>query len=126
MQTVKIKRVELLQKVQENLEKHNKILADARDGYRRIVQEVLESVLNAVKEGKTIDLAPIKSIDEPQDQSESYKTAIEMLRMGAEDLVELSQSEFKQYVLNKWSWRASFLGTNMKYSASSLNVDENF
>lgn len=54
-------------------------------------------------------------IQYPENHLEDYNRAIDLLNFSVADKVELSVGDFDAYVRNNWSWRKSFLGTNVSY-----------
>lgn len=122
MNTIKVKRDELLAKIQENLVRHNDVVAKAVEGYQKVVTEALEAHLADVKAGKKPNLQVFSQLTPPTDMSEEYKSAIAMLEMSTDDIIELDARDFRQLVENKWSWRVSFLNQNAKYVGGSLQT----
>ena len=47
----------------------------------------------------------------PQSHEDDYLNAIRRVQMSVYDSFSLSESEFQQFILNKWSWRASFVSS---------------
>ncbi len=52
------------------------------------------------------------------DRTRDYDRVISMLKMDLTDTVELSESDYSQYVLDDWQWKRQFLGSNRAYSAN--------
>jgi ATP-dependent 26S proteasome regulatory subunit len=77
------------------------------------VQELSEML----KQAKLRDGRIRRSISAPEPQSfvGSYDTAIRMMEMSVDEVIELSQGEFSQYVEDKWSWHQTFASTTMLY-----------
>src|SRR5437763_5994184 len=103
MNSVKVKRSELLTKVKENAEKHRELFLQAQEGYREIVIAQLDQILKDAREGRNIKRGI--SIPEPQDHTQAYEAIIAMLEMSVEDVIELDYSSFQQYVLDNWVWK---------------------
>lgn len=51
----------------------------------------------------------------PENHLEDYDRVINMLKMSVADKVELNAGDFDAYVRNNWSWRKSFLTSNVGY-----------
>jgi len=51
----------------------------------------------------------------PQNHSQDYRRALEMMRASVFDEVKLSAEDFSRYVLNDWEWRANFLAATNQY-----------
>lgn len=58
----------------------------------------------------------------PENHLEDYNRAIDLLNFSVADKVELSVQDFDAYVRNNWSWRKSFLGTNVSYVTGCYGV----
>ena len=114
MQTVKIKRDELLEVVKKNRAAHRQIFEEAQGGYRKAVIKELDAMLAEARSGKRIRRTV--SLVEPVDQTREYDRVIRMLEMSADDTVELQNHEFAQYVMDDWTWKRAFLASNMHYS----------
>jgi hypothetical protein len=42
-----------------------------------------------------------------------------MLEMALADEVELSEEDYRQYVMDDWSWREEFLTSDARYSSTA-------
>jgi hypothetical protein len=113
MDTVKVKRNELLAVVEKNREQHRDLFEKACVGYRKEVIARLDGMLADAKAGKRI--RQTVGLVEPMDQTKDYDRVLAMLRMSTEDVIELSQSEFAQYVMDDWRWKDQFTATNSTY-----------
>jgi len=114
MRAVRVKKNELLEKVQDNRAKHRAIFEKALKGYRVAVIAELEIMLNEAKKGRRIKRAV--ELIEPVDQTREYDRVIRMLEMSTDDVIELSQQEFTQYVMDDWAWKEHFLSTTIPYT----------
>jgi hypothetical protein len=85
----RIKKDELVQKVQFNRNEHRAIYERAMDGYRKAAGDFF------------------------------YDVVLEGWRMTEDDEIELSVQEFRQYVKDEWGWKKEFLATSQNYLASS-------
>jgi hypothetical protein len=113
MNTVKVKRNELLAVVEKNRETHRAFFEKACVGYRKEFVTRLDAMLTDAKAGKRI--RQHVGLVEPMDQTKDYDRVLTMLKMSTEDVIELSQSEFAQYVMDDWQWKAQFTATNSNY-----------
>ena len=120
MQTVKINKAELLTVVKANREQHRKIFDEAITGYRECAIKELDAMLAEAKTGKRIRRSV--SLVEPVDQTREYDKAIRMLEMSVEDVIELEDHEFSNYVLDDWGWKKSFLASNRAYSKTADDI----
>lgn len=114
MQTVKVKKSELLTVVQENREKHIAEFNSAKKIFiEDAIEKLTEMLTTAQVKGKIIQSL---GLSEPVSYQASYDTAIKMLQMSTEDVIELTQGEFQQYVEDQWHWKNSFVSTTAIYN----------
>src|SRR6516225_12096323 len=117
MNTVKVKREELLTKVRANREAHRTLFLKAQEGYRKLVIEELDRMLADAKAGRPI--ARSINLAEPADHTADYDRILAMLEMSVDDTVILGAEEFSQYVLDRWTWSRVAISTNKSYAAGS-------
>ncbi len=115
MNSVRIDKHRLLGTVQENREKHRQVFEEAQVGYRKMVIKELDAMLQEARGGKRIRRRV--ELDEPVDQTHDYDRVIAMLEMSVDEVVELDETAFANYVLDDWDWTQRFLTTNSTYSA---------
>ncbi|MDE2096161.1 MAG: hypothetical protein KGL39_02875 [Patescibacteria group bacterium] len=113
MQTVKVKRAELLEKITKNRDAHRELFLKAQEGYRKQVIHELDLMLEDARAGRNIRRS--LSLPEPQDHTSDYDREISMLQMSVDDVIEVSMQEFDWYVMDNWSWKASVTASNMRY-----------
>lgn len=114
MNTVKVKKEELLKALQENREAHRGIFEEAQKNYRERLIEELDRRLEDARNGKSIDL--YFNFPEPEDHTKDYDRVIKMLEMSIEDELELSQVDFTRYVMDDWEWRRAWLQNTVSYT----------
>lgn len=114
MQTVKVKRDELLMKVKTNREEHRNLFLKAQEGYRKQVIKELDQMLADARDGKPIRRSV--NLAEPMDHTQDYDRVIAMLEMSVDLEIEIDSVEFDQYVLDNWDWKQLAMMTNLKYA----------
>lgn len=117
MRSVKIKTKELLEVLRENRAQHIIDFDEAFAAYTEVATQQLEEAAKLARESSTITRNPIKAV-EPHSYEDSYNTAIRMLEMSDDKVVELTMAEFSQYVEDKWAWKESFTLTSSMYKAN--------
>jgi hypothetical protein len=115
MQDVTVKRTELLEKLLENRRAHREVFEDALEGYRKMMIEHLEGLLEEARQGKRIN--HMIQLAQPMDQTGEYDQAIKMLEMSVDDEIELTSREFGCYVMDRWDWKRQFSTSNSSYCA---------
>lgn len=113
MNTVRVKRTEVLEKLTVNRASHRTVFEQAIEGYHRAVVEHLENALADAKAGKQYSTSIY--LPQPQDHTRDYDRAIAMLEMSLDDELELSSVEFAQFVLDDWGWKGDFISTSNNY-----------
>lgn len=110
---VTIKKTELLDAIQKNCEQHKKDYAEAIVGFRAAVIEAMKKHLASATEGGEIKLGINLTV--PVDHTKDYERVIRMLTMSTADEITISESQFTQYVMDEWNWKAAFVGTTAMY-----------
>lgn len=138
---VKVKKEELLAKIRENRAAHIKEYEEAVDAFKEMATreiQKLHSVLNeGVKEVKkelkvyqgNVDEGALKvafnikmpqialNLITPEDKRDDYDKLITMFEMEVEDVVELTQGEFNQYIHDETDWAVQAKMSNSSYLA---------
>ena len=115
MKNVKVKTQDLLTKLRTNREKHRDGFLTALEAYRLEAIEVLVEAIEDAKKGKRIMTAT--HLVEPVDMTREYDRAIAMLEMTVDEVVEITDTEFKNYVMDDWSWSAQVSASNTAYTS---------
>lgn len=116
MNAIKVKKDDLLVKLKANREAHKAQFEEAAEGYRVKVIDVLTERLEDARRGKLPQL--IFNLPMPINQTAQYDRVIGMLQMTVEDVIELEEQDYQQYVLDQWGWSAATTATNTMYTAS--------
>jgi hypothetical protein len=117
MNTVKVKREDLLAKVRANRESHRELFLKARANYRKFIIEELDRMLADARAGRQIR----RSIDpvQPRDHTGDYDRTIMMLEMSVEDRIILDATQFDQYVRDVWAWTHNDATTLREYAVGT-------
>jgi hypothetical protein len=106
MQVVRVEREKVLERMRENRAQHRAIFEAAIEGYRQRVIEVLDQMIADARAGRRI--RQNVGLPEPADHTDDYDLVIDMLELEVEDVIELTQAEFAQYVRDDWGWKGQF------------------
>lgn len=118
MHSVKVNRVELLDIVRKNKEKHITEFKEAVNDFKAAVIKVSEENLVLAKTGKLEEIGKIKRIPEkPTSYETSYTRSIRMLELSIEETIELDEHTFNQLVLDEWQWKQQFTTSNSSYKS---------
>lgn len=114
MHSVKVNRTELLVRIKTNRDEHRKLFLKAQEGYRAAIIEELDRMLQEARDGK--EIRRHISLPEPQDHTLDYDRVIDMLQMSQDNIIEIADHEFDQFVRDNWSWKGAFDTTSAMYS----------
>lgn len=117
MNTVKVNKTALQEKVTKNRSEHRKIFEEAVEGYRAEAVRLLEEHIKEVKNGKLRKVSI--SLPFPEDHTIDYDRVLTMLDMSVDDEVVLQADDFAAYVMDDWHWKRQFLTTNSAYSVTA-------
>lgn len=110
---VRVDRLDLLEKIKANRATHKDTFEKAMVGYRKRAIEELDRSLTDARAGRRIRAA--LQLVEPMNQTADYDMIIAMLEMCVDKTVVLATSEFQNYVLDQWHWKAQFTTSNAAY-----------
>lgn len=106
MKNVSVKKETLLRKIKENLKKHMKDYKEAMKGYKKEAIIVLNKMLVDVRKGKKIN--SFLELKTPEHHKNDYERVIGMLEMHEGELIELSDQDYRIYLMDQWDWKHSF------------------
>lgn len=113
MRSIKVKKTELLAKLEENAKNHMNTFEKASEGYRKAMISTLEKMLDMAKKGKRVE--HYINLVQPMNQFEDYERSIGMLKMHTEEDIEITSQEYAQFVQDKWNWSQQFTTSNSAY-----------
>lgn len=119
-------RTEVLTRVRENREAHQKAYDEAEKGYQLEVieliekaQKELEKAHKLAQKGKyTNKDAPRLNVyaTPPENHVDDYDRVIDMLNMAVDDEISLEEGDFSKYVRDEWDWKEDFVANSSYYS----------
>lgn len=122
MNAINVKREELISKLNTNRDLHRKIFLEAQEGYRAQCIAELDKMLEEARDGKRIRRAI--ALIEPIDQTKEYDSALEMLKMSVDEVINLEEHDFRCYVLDQWAWKGQSSSSNIRYSTTLAGIGE--
>lgn len=112
---VTITRTRLLATLVANRAKHKTEYLEAMEGWHKRVK------LSALDFADYVENTPVQKIsfqslaavreDKPRSYLQAYDEAVELFKWDEVEQVELTMSEFRNYVLDKWDWKEAFAAT---------------
>lgn len=103
----------LISIVRHNRDEHAATYREAREAYREKGVSLLEKLIVKLKDGENI--RPYLNLPTPENHTDDYDRTIEMLEHDVRDQIELEENEFRQYVLDQWSWKENWLTSTLSY-----------
>lgn len=119
METLKVNKGKLLAILRENRDKHRKTFLEAQTVYRKAVIDELDVMLKAARDGSTI--RKHVNMAAPEDHTEDYDQLIGLLELSEDTVVDLDNTEYRNYVRDTWAWSAKANRINQAYSSNNLN-----
>ena len=105
---------DVLATLETNLDRHGKIVKEARIAYVTKAEEVLKARLAEIVEGNIVSLG--FKLKPPQDFSTAYKTAIEALKRHEPETIHLTADQVRYLLQDEWDWMDDFLLSNSSMS----------
>lgn len=116
MNTVNVNKARLVDTLRINRSEHRDIFERAQIAYREAMIAELDRALDDAKNGRQIKRA--FTLPVPEDHTDEFDTALQMLEWSTDEEIELAQHEFMQYVENNWGWARSFAANTASYLAT--------
>jgi hypothetical protein len=113
MNEIRVDREHLLEIIRANRETHRSTFLKAQEGFRKLVIKKLDEMLENARNGVRFDTSV--GLPTPQDMTKEYDMVISMLEMSVDEQIDISQGEFKMYVLDQWSWKGGWETSNSTY-----------
>lgn len=120
MQTLEFDRDTVISRLTANRDAHRQIFEEAIAGYREAVIRELDRSLADARSGRKI--RTYIELVEPVDRTGDYDAIIDMLESTTETVIQLSPTEFRQYMRDEWSWREQFIVSNAQYSQTAAGL----
>lgn len=106
---------DLIAEIYANRAKHRAVFELALEGYHSEMLKKLERWTDEIRRGKTH--TEYVSLPIPRDHTKEYDKVLKMLEMTTDTHIEMSDSDFAQYVMDDWSWKREFIGTASNYTS---------
>lgn len=117
MDKVTMNKVKLLNIVEKNREEHEKLYAEAVEGFKKKRLDCLNRLADRAEKGElTLDIAALWALTQPQKHTKDYDRVINMLKQHTKDEVELTNADFGRYVEDEWGWKENFTNVTSAYT----------
>ena len=118
MRNVKLNKVELLDIVRKNKDKHVADYKESVQDYCAAALKIAQANLKLAKTGEMSKIGDMQDMPrEPSSYEASYTRAIRMLELSVDEVIELDETTFNQLVLDEWQWKQTFTQTSMLYKS---------
>ena len=115
MENVKLNKKDLLKVIKKNRKKH---VEEYESASKIFIEDAIAKLQEMLKVAQTKGrIIQSLGLAEPKSYVESYDTAIRMLEMSVDEVIELSEQEFKQFVEDNWVWKSAFTTTTSFYNS---------
>lgn len=118
MKSISVRKESLIERLVENREKHKKEFNELNVKYHSALRKEFEDRLNKINAGINLTSHDhyIRNVPVPENHTDDYTRAIDMLNWDENDRVELNEDDFRRYIQDDWDWRGQFEGTKFSYS----------
>ncbi len=113
MNKLSFKAAWLVTKLKENRDQHREQYVAAFEGYQKEAISALEDNIERIRNGSQQRVFFTET--PPEDHTKDYNRAIMMLENAIDENVELSDHEFRNYVMDDWDWKDGWAASNSKY-----------
>lgn len=113
MREVNVAKDKLIERVTANRNEHRTVFEKAIGGYSVAAVTFFEDQIDKAREGKQFSAFFQEPI--PEDHSDDYDAALDMLEMSDDDIITLTAQEFRQYVRDDWGWKRAWTETTSNY-----------
>lgn len=113
---IKVKKQQLLDQVEKNKQAHILEYKEAVEAYKEEAEKQIKAAKKALTNGNFNEV--YLSLTVPVNKEEEYDKVIEMFKWEVEDIVELSQGEFNQYVFDEFDFAIQARVSNTFYAKS--------
>lgn len=114
MRNVIVSKERLINTLKENRENHVNTFEQVLEDYRTEAVKQLEEHIVRIRDGKVEQV--FVHLPVPKNYEEEYDRAIKMAEWEQNTVIELTEKEFDQFVLDNWTWKHDFNETVATYS----------
>jgi hypothetical protein len=115
---ISVNRVEVLNKLKANKEKHIETYKESLRGYRVECVKFFEEQLALARNGE--DFKTSFNGSKPTNYTDDYDLAISMFQYHVEETISLDTNDARCFLEDKWNWSNSFSTSNSFYKTGSL------
>ncbi len=121
--TYKVNKDNLIQKITQNRDKHLTEYTLAYERYLVALADELQEVLDRIHNKEKVTLKDIQDLPKPENHTKEYDQVLGLLTMSIETEIEITPSDYSQYILDEWSWKHQVNFSNSYYHVGSSLPD---
>ena len=120
MRNITVHKADLITTLRTNRDAHRAEYEKAVEVYKtRFVEEARRFAAEAVaRAARSLPFMDFVWLPVPEEHTDDYDRVIALMEWEIADDVELSEQDFRCYVLNEWGWAQSFASNTRSYSGS--------
>jgi len=92
------------------------VYAEALVTYKVKATEKLNRALGYIAEDQVVSAV---NLSPPIETAKAYDNAIQMFERTTEESILLTEREFRQYMMDEWSWSNGWMASNARYSVTA-------
>lgn len=112
-----MKKTTLLEKINENRERHEALYREALVGWRIAVIDSLRDALDGFERDEKVDLNVGYKHPRPRHHLRDYDRILDMLGWESSEMIDLDADDFRRYVQDDWDWSREFASSNSQYTS---------
>jgi hypothetical protein len=112
-----VNRARLIETLRANRDTHHAVYTQAVAVYRQEMVTWHQRQVAAIQDGREVHRHVGSSLPEPEDHTDDYDRAIQMLEWETGDTVELHEEEFMNLVLDEWHWTGRWQASTSSYTS---------
>lgn len=117
MKQVRLDKNELIAVIQANREIHAEEFKEAWQAYVKACKTSLDKISEKILSNGEVDYNDLIKLPRPRSHVSEYDETLEMLAWEQGENIILERREFKEYVLDDWSWKSEFAVTSSTLAA---------
>jgi hypothetical protein len=124
----------LVTKLTENLNKHVEEYTEAVENFKVVVTDTIGRVISGLQ-GFDVELSmetsmhglvkEVYGLNKPTSHEHDYKLAIAKAQYDIHENMKLSETEFRNFVLDDWEWKSGFTTMISGYALSASSIKGN-
>lgn len=123
---ITVPKAQLLEKLHANRHRHAQEYEETLNGWREqmimgfeLLMSEARIEIDRLKETREYKGIRVPNLSRPKSHEGAYTRVIAMLEMSLAESVTITETQFRQYVMDEWDWQSEFTSSKMSYSNSN-------